>query len=345
MARGAIEATVFLGLAAGLHLGALGLGLSAGSRGGVGSGGADAVSVSAAPAELVALVEDWRRAPDTSRAPQPPQALPQPQEAAAPALPAPAQASQAAARPRAPLPPRSEAPPRALSALPDRAVSLQGATTPPTSGPAPLPGKAAAIPAPGQESAPPRPAPAAPRAPTTDPPPSATGTAPPPPRPEAPPVTAVQPRPRPAPASPTAAAPPPDRPTPAPPPSASAPQLRAAGTGDRPVAGGGAPGPSAVGEGAEARLMSAWGREIRAAVERHKRFPAAAGRAHGTAAVRLSVDAAGRARAITLMQSAGHPALDRAALAAVRAAAPLPRAPDGLGPGPHVFRFTMRFGG
>ncbi len=71
---------------------------------------------------------------------------------------------------------------------------------------------------------------------------------------------------------------------------------------------------------------------VAAAVRRRLRFPEQA-RSQGTsgvAKVRFSIDSSGTIISVTLVQSAGHPALDAAALAATRAGSSVPPIPDGL---------------
>jgi len=80
-----------------------------------------------------------------------------------------------------------------------------------------------------------------------------------------------------------------------------------------------------------------WGPLASAHVKRFLRYPAAERRARqeGRALVRFRVDRAGRVSDPSIVESAGRPALDRAALAAVRAADPLPP-PDWLPDGDTV---------
>jgi periplasmic protein TonB len=79
-------------------------------------------------------------------------------------------------------------------------------------------------------------------------------------------------------------------------------------------------------------VMSRYRAAVGAAVSRRVRFPDGA-RSQGTsgiAKVRFTIDPSGRIVSVTLVQSAGHPALDAAALAATRAGSSVPPIPEGL---------------
>lgn len=77
------------------------------------------------------------------------------------------------------------------------------------------------------------------------------------------------------------------------------------------------------------RLQSVWAGAIGARIARAQRHP---GRGHGSGRVRLSLVVArdGRLAEVAVATSSGSAALDRAALDAVRRAAPFPSAPKGL---------------
>ncbi|MGO4386099.1 energy transducer TonB [Microvirga sp. 2YAF29] len=79
-------------------------------------------------------------------------------------------------------------------------------------------------------------------------------------------------------------------------------------------------------------LMSRYRAAVGAAVRRRLRFPSGAGSlgTSGIAKVRFSIDPSGTIISVTLIQSAGHPALDAAALAATRAGSSVPPIPAGL---------------
>lgn len=125
-------------------------------------------------------------------------------------------------------------------------------------------------------------------------------------------------------------------------PQSDPPALRAAGTGGGAAAGMSGASQQAAAVAGRDRLLALWGGRIRADVERRKHYPRAAAGAAGTAVLRIAILGDGRLQAASLDQSAGHPALDRAALAAVRGTRFSP-APEGLGRGPHDFTFQMTF--
>jgi periplasmic protein TonB len=87
--------------------------------------------------------------------------------------------------------------------------------------------------------------------------------------------------------------------------------------------------------------MVAWGAEIRARIERKKRYPVAAqsrGQV-GVVRVALSVRRSGVLQQVRIVGSSGQKLLDRAALRAVRDAAPFPRSPKEIFG--KVFKFTL----
>jgi len=121
-------------------------------------------------------------------------------------------------------------------------------------------------------------------------------------------------------------------------PAAAAPSDRAAGLGGGATAGQAARAETPARDPAQQRhLMAQWGGGIRAAIERRLR---PAGGATGTVRVRLSVATDGRLAGARLVASSGHPGLDRAALAAIRAAR-YPSAPPGITPGAHAFTLPL----
>ncbi|MBW6506976.1 MAG: TonB family protein [Rhodobacteraceae bacterium] len=161
---------------------------------------------------------------------------------------------------------------------------------------------------------------------------------------EAPPPPTSAPSPPPEPVAPHVAA---TAPTSAPmsaPPPAPRPNQRAAGEGQG--AGAGDTGTAAAATAAEAVRQSAlmaWGAEVRAAVERRKRTPAAAFGAEGAVTLIMQVSRDGALRAVTLSAGSGTAALDDAALAAARAAAPFGPAPAPLTAPVYALRLTLRF--
>lgn len=101
-------------------------------------------------------------------------------------------------------------------------------------------------------------------------------------------------------------------------------------TGGRPLSGVGRdPGqPSGGVPGEEADYLA----RVRAWLERHKRYPSRARllRQEGTALLYLAMDREGRLQAYEVRQSTGHELLDRALVAMIRRAQPLPRMPDSM---------------
>ncbi len=88
-------------------------------------------------------------------------------------------------------------------------------------------------------------------------------------------------------------------------------------------------------------VLQSWGASIRARIARFKRYPPGARMAGQGGSVRVSlvVTRKGELRQLAIVGGSGVAALDRAALSAVRDAAPLPRAPANL-PG-RRFRFLL----
>lgn len=86
---------------------------------------------------------------------------------------------------------------------------------------------------------------------------------------------------------------------------------------------------------------------VRSLVERNKEYPSFARQAgqQGTVLVRVQINESGSASAVSLLQSSGHSHLDRAALSAVKQAAPF-KPPAGFGLGsisidiPIVYKLT-----
>jgi len=315
---GLAEGAGFAVLAVAVHLGAAAAVAPrlADAPEGAGVGGADVLTLAPADAALRAAVADWERAPEVAAAPVA-TAPPAPDDALPPVDAAPSPPPAAIRPTLGPATAAGAAPPvpaRAPAAEAMAAAPTAMATPPPDT-PAAMPGARAPAPVPPAPTAPPRPATdAAPEVPAKAPPPPAVAAAP---GPDAP------------------------RPRPRPTPSAPAPALQAAGAGGGAVAGSQPQAQAAAGAAEAGRdLLAGWGGRIRAAVERHKRAPVSA---EGVAQVVLSVAGDGGLVALSLASGTGNAALDRAALDAVRAAAPFPAAPEGLGPGPHPFAFSMRF--
>ncbi|MEO1503920.1 MAG: TonB family protein [Pseudomonadota bacterium] len=105
-------------------------------------------------------------------------------------------------------------------------------------------------------------------------------------------------------------------------------------------------GAAGAADGAAARdALIAWGAQINRAVARKKRYPERARkrREQGVAPLRLTVARDGALVDAELVGSSGSARLDKAALAATRAAAPFEAAPPGVGPGPHRFTLNVVF--
>ncbi len=168
-----------------------------------------------------------------------------------------------------------------------------------------------------------------------------------------PPAPAARPKPRPQPAADPAPervperAPEPtaDRPErPAPAATGSTTAQTASGSGGGAVAGqGGQAEAPALSPGRAANLTAEWGGAIRSRIERRKRYPAAADGVSGTVTVRLTVTRGGVLTSVAVTASSGHPALDEAAIKAVRSAGRFPAAPRGLPEESYGFTLPMRF--
>ena len=75
-----------------------------------------------------------------------------------------------------------------------------------------------------------------------------------------------------------------------------------------------------------------WKSRVLAHLQRHKRYPANARKqkAQGNAQVRFRIDAHGNVLSVSLARSSGFAELDRAAIAMVRNASPIPVPPEGV---------------
>jgi len=119
---------------------------------------------------------------------------------------------------------------------------------------------------------------------------------------------------------------------------------RAAGQGGGAAAGTSAPdGSATLSQNQERSLLASWGGELRATIERRKRYPAGARGVSGTVTVRLSMGRDGRLQGVSVARSSGNSLLDRAALEAVRSARRFPAAPRGLTRPSYVFSLPMQF--
>lgn len=117
---------------------------------------------------------------------------------------------------------------------------------------------------------------------------------------------------------------------------------KAAGHGQSNHAGDNGASPSAAAITAETTaLMATWGQAIRAEIERRKTFPKGL-RAQGSVTLAIAVHSNGTVSAVNIRKSSGHPALDQAAIAAVKRAR-IRSAPKGLATGLHQFVLPMSF--
>jgi periplasmic protein TonB len=192
----------------------------------------------------------------------------------------------------------------------------------------------------------PQPAGHRPPAPDLAPPPAAD-TSPPPPLVVIETATAGQARPAARPESETV--PPTERLAETPsasPDAAPQPAQTARGAGEGAAAGERAAAPAATLSQAERQShLASWGGTIRARVNRQKSYPASLRqrRVTGTATVRLEVARNGRLLQAGISVSSGHPALDEAALDAVRHAGRFPAAPTALREAAFRFDLPVRF--
>lgn len=156
---------------------------------------------------------------------------------------------------------------------------------------------------------------------------------------------AVKPRARPALSASAASAPAATKPRPEQPPATdSRAGQTAQGTGDGAVAGGGGQSQApSLSQGRINDLTASWGATIRARIEKRKRYPMAADGASGTVTVRLTITRSGALAAVSIVASSGNPALDEAAIKAVRTAGRFPAAPEGLPQDSYSFTLPMRF--
>jgi protein TonB len=89
-------------------------------------------------------------------------------------------------------------------------------------------------------------------------------------------------------------------------------------------------------------LRAEWGAAIYAKVKRNMRAPQGV-KASGTARLALRVAANGTLQGLSLTRSSGHPALDKAALQAIKRAGRFAEAPAGLSGGNHDFSLSLTF--
>jgi protein TonB len=112
--------------------------------------------------------------------------------------------------------------------------------------------------------------------------------------------------------------------------TAPAAQHRAAGSGDGTTAGRSATGTGqSLSPERQAALVGEWSSAIQSRIARHQRYPSG-NHGEGKVKVQMVIYRSGQLGDVTLAASSGRPALDAAALDAVRQAAPFPPAPNGL---------------
>lgn len=287
-------------VAAVAHAGALGLGANRTGGGGAGDGGSDRISLEAASPSLEALVRDWDRSPETSRI----AALAAPGiNVSVPRAPSTVDAPSRAALPSA-LPafePAEDVPAQVMTAAPDLpapAIAAVGGTaitsSAATNVPRPVgPGKALADTVPDRADLA-----AAVLLPTP-------GLAP---RQVARPAG----RPEASPASPTVA------------------RRVATGIGQEGKRGDTRPQTAPkVSDAVREAAASSWAAAIQGRIARHHSYPTNS-RAEGRVRVAMVILPDGRLDRVRVARTSGTPALDEAAIAAVRRAAPFPPAPDAL---------------
>ena len=297
-----VEAGVFLSLAGALHLAALSL---PGLNAGAGGGarGSASVTLEAVPESFAALAAHWDAPPDVASAPA--QTLP------------PREASVARADVPAPEVPLRPARRRAAMPAPLPEADMPAVDTAPPAPLAPLADEAA--PPPRQAALSERAAAESDLAPATSQRPA-----------ERPPLRQMTNR-EPPRAEPSA-------------PSSPRQAQRAVGTG---AAGGaaGASRTSTASQGStEAQLRSAraqWGGAIRQSIARAQRYPPGTN-GRGVVTLTIAVSPNGQLAGVTVKQSSGTEALDRAALEAARSAR-LPRAPRTLTAQNYSFNLPLRF--
>lgn len=129
---------------------------------------------------------------------------------------------------------------------------------------------------------------------------------------------------------------PPAKPKPASPPRAAE---KAKGPGQNMHEGAGSKAKVTTGTSKrEASALKKWGASIRSRVERQKRK----GSQRGKVRIRVEVHTSGRLSFVSVIAPSGNPALDAAALAAVKRAR-LPKAPAAVPKGQYKFSLTMTY--
>lgn len=306
--RRASEFLVFVALAAAAHLAFAAIRPAEDGAAAMGQEGEAAISLQASDASIAEMVERWEAPPEVAEpvaAPEAPQLAMQ-----APEMPKMPQAS----RPVAPSAPGLSVP--QLDAAPDQAVTAPAAP-PPKPEPDREPEEAA--------ESPPEPAEEISQ--------------------DAAEFADVRPRRRPERTDPPQKADQ-QREPPKQQASAASPSQQARGQGDGSNAGAARrDDASTLSANQQQSLAAQWGAQVRAEIERRKRYPGSAGGAAGTVRVRITVGRDGSLRGLSLAGPSGHRALDQAAVRAVRAAGRFPAAPQGLTKPSYTFTLAMRFSG
>lgn len=101
-----------------------------------------------------------------------------------------------------------------------------------------------------------------------------------------------------------------------------------------------APAPAAASGGEAKALKADWGAKVRSQINRKLALPK--GLAPGRTTLRVVIAPSGALVSVEIAKSSGQPALDAAALRAVKAAAPYPRAPKGLSEPSYGFSIPIR---
>ncbi|MGH1331370.1 MAG: energy transducer TonB family protein [Paracoccaceae bacterium] len=118
---------------------------------------------------------------------------------------------------------------------------------------------------------------------------------------------------------------------------------KASGAGGGAQAGQGARQKAAtISQGQEAKLITVWGGQIRARIDRAKRYPSNA-RGKGRVVLRLTLRPDGKITSAGIAKSSGNAAFDKAALTAVSRAGRLPKAPRGLTKAHYTFQLPIAF--
>ena len=119
---------------------------------------------------------------------------------------------------------------------------------------------------------------------------------------------------------------------------------KAAGKGKTQAAGSNGSATAATQSAANtSSLRSSWGASIRARIEKRKRYPASAQGKGGKVTLRFTVSRSGALLDAGIAKGSGIPALDEAALKALRAAGAFPSAPKGLTEASYSFTLPITF--